>query len=563
MVGCDGSHPASYSGRRQRGPARHSQRSVRTCRRGRNKKGRRGSVERDRPVSLVYSPACVVRLRIGPRRLTTNGWPGVHCTLLRGMRVRIAFREEKWIRKWIKRKRNGGRGKGKNANAPGPRPSAKKPWKIPELASELSFADATATSAGSMHLVGDLSTGLAWGHRPSVLDSPSSESSPSSRGHSWSGPVAQAYTPLLSAPPSTPTADVPQHLVLTTIRPPTIQVANPGDSFSVPLRTQADEFLSPSSPFVALGTSSIYHGPQPLFPIDPSPAASASLGSLGFDISGATRRLPSLPVGHPTHVATSSPTHVLGERSAIQDHMFGFSAPPSAFTLSVPFASGPGSLTTNAAYMYALLHETGNTAPSDAPPFQAASYFTELTRPSDATPGLWAPGLASSPDSCETTGLEAPAVPLSYRMQLSDLVELMRTVRGVTSPAEDAAMAAPPVSEDATSSTGATATSSPSDGEDLSSPSHNVAERGPSSTLIAPTGGAGLQNPGTTMDEDDSDEDPAEAVTPCGEIELVLGMLGATAGTSPLPASVESVKDSLSPRRKVAIVDGAEERMQD
>ena len=65
------------------------------------------------------------------------------------------------------------------------------------------------------------------------------------------------------------------------------------------------------------------------------------------------------------------------------------------------------------------------------------------------------------------------------------------------------------------------------------------------------------------MDEDDSDEDPAEAVTPCGEIELVLGVLGATTGTSPLPASVVPAKDALSPHQKLAIADGAEERTQD
>ncbi|KAI0330493.1 hypothetical protein GY45DRAFT_747011 [Cubamyces sp. BRFM 1775] len=113
--------------------------------------------------------------------------------------------------------------------------------------------------------------------------------------------------------------------------------------------------------------------------------------------------------------------------------------------------------------MYALLHETGNTAPSDAPPFQAASYLTELTRPANAASGLWAPGLATTVGSCDTTGLEVPAIPVSYQMQMSDLVAMTRSIRGAI-PREDSAVAATgprSAHEDAPSSTDDSAAASP------------------------------------------------------------------------------------------------------
>ncbi|KAH9889912.1 hypothetical protein C8Q73DRAFT_143741 [Cubamyces lactineus] len=324
-----------------------------------------------------------------------------------------------------------------------------------------------ATSNGSMRLVANPSTGLTWEspteNRASASGSPSSDSSPSSREHSWSGPVVQAYTLLPSTCPSTPVTEVPQHLVLTTIRPPAIQVANPGDSFTVPLRTEDDGFSCLPSPLVAPET---YHGPQLLFPGVSPLAASPVLSSLDFGLSGITRRLSPLPVGNfDHHAAGLAHIPVPNGASPVQNQMFGFSAPPSAFTLPAPFVLGPGSLTMHAAYMYTLLHETGNTAPSDAPPFQATSYLTELTRPSDVPPDLWAPGLASSVGPYDSTAQETATTPVSYQMQMSDLVALTRTVRGVTSQTDAAATAAPADREDATSSNDATATaSSPANG---------------------------------------------------------------------------------------------------
>lgn len=121
------------------------------------------------------------------------------------------------------------------------------------------------------------------------------------------------------------------------------------------------------------------------------------------------------------------------------------SAPPSAFSLPAPAASE--ALNLGGAYLYRLFNGSGDDSAIEAPPFHSTYYHGEAVATSAAgvPPDLWAPPHAFVPESSAVAAEDIPnsaypPTPVSYKMQLSDLVALTKRIRGAKD-AQDAGRA--------------------------------------------------------------------------------------------------------------------------
>ncbi|KAI8994210.1 hypothetical protein BD414DRAFT_481768 [Trametes punicea] len=375
--------------------------------------------------------------------------------------------QEKWIRKWIKRKRNakGGKGNSKASAFVTPSPVVRKPGKdSPKARPTAGASDAETTLHGSMRPVFDLhSAGPAW-HTSLGQPGPASGSvktstaigSPPVSEHSCSGvlPVsgsALAHTqPTVMAQGGIPASG---HLSLTSLRPTTslVQVAHPGDSFTVPLRIDRSSSVQLGSGPSSLSLPAGSYGPQSCISPDvPSPA-------LGYDTlefrSQAAPPPPRAPDNTRLHFSQLTPLHIpSGYPADMPAPGPGFSAPPFAYMGPSGFALGPGCLSDGAAYLYRLLNESsGDGPPPEAPPFHLVYYPGErgLEIPS---PTLWSPSAFASPIAAlEASDFAVPPTPVSYQMRMSDLVALTRSARAAaldTGPASAVCQAAERTEED-------------------------------------------------------------------------------------------------------------------
>ncbi|KAI0647842.1 hypothetical protein C8Q79DRAFT_534611 [Trametes meyenii] len=218
----------------------------------------------------------------------------------------------------------------------------------------------------------------------------------------------------------------------TPVTSPPVQFAQPGTSFTVPLRVKTST-SSPLSSF-ASPTAAAEDSSHLALSAAASLSVSPGLGmaSSNLELLSTSPALPSFK----THFANlTSSTHILN-RVTLSTQDFNTT---SAFAPSeaCPIESAmplPACLAPSATYLYHLFTETGEAsgtlAPPEAPLFHSTYFLNDVAHPPILPPDLWV-----SPPGAPTyvaPGLH-PAIPLptpvSYQMQLSHLVALTKSMR--------------------------------------------------------------------------------------------------------------------------------------
>ncbi|KAH9851708.1 hypothetical protein C2E23DRAFT_886259 [Lenzites betulinus] len=400
--------------------------------------------------------------------------------------------EERWIRKWVKRQRSGKRRSKKRTSNPG---SSK------EAGGDLVVAAETeARYSGSLQtLLDDLQpAGTPWlgsgsGASP-VAVAGSFDSSRSSGEYSGIDSTALRGSPLLHTPGPDPLQDALRAYAKPITPPRSVQYAQSGSSFTVPLRLGD----SPHSVRTYRPRSTPLNSQAGVIARLPvAPLSCSGPDFLGISLT----HLPGNRVHHPylRPLQIAPPKHPTETAESSNDTRM-FSAAPSAFSLSAPASTGTGTPTTGGAYLYQLFNDSpsglgdgssvsSTTAMTEPPPFSSTFYFAaSSSRPENLPRDLWSPmhdfgpPMGSSLATTLTTGREE-ATPVSYQMRLCDLVALTKSLRGEQR-------------EDAPGS-------------------------GARGKLNA---GAHDGNPGTTRGgEDTEDEDTVEAVTPAEDVDLLVG----------------------------------------
>ncbi|EIW59361.1 uncharacterized protein TRAVEDRAFT_46668 [Trametes versicolor FP-101664 SS1] len=202
------------------------------------------------------------------------------------------------------------------------------------------------------------------------------------------------------------------------------------------------------------------------------------------------------------------------------------SAPPSAFSLPAPAASE--ALNLGGAYLYRLFNGSGDDSAIEAPPFHSTYYHGEAVATSAAgvPPDLWAPPHAFVPESSAVAAEDIPSsayppTPVSYKMQLSDLVALTKRIRGAKD-VQDAGRASSSFVkyEDATETgDGLAQTHASPQSLGIGRPQPGESASDSSNAFVADDRVA----PGMVVDGEETSEDEDEAVTPCGEMEMFIG----------------------------------------
>ncbi|KAI9058134.1 hypothetical protein FKP32DRAFT_1761646 [Trametes sanguinea] len=431
--------------------------------------------------------------------------------------------EDKWIRKWIKRKRAPRRSKGKKASqfiyASVPQGQ---PYRA-EGSGSPGSGSAQAALNESMRPVFDLhSAGPAF-HSPlgqanpvpgAFSNSGHDGSASPTRDHHSGGIDVNGFPLQQPAAPVALAHDArTEHLNVTRLQPaaPIVQVAHPGDSFTVPLRMGMSSYLSSDSPGVSTpgATHGAFCAGNGIHSVESLGMPSPALGYASDVSDSAWTSSPAVVLhnGVRMHYSQLDPLHIPngGYPAPVFGGTQGFPGSPSTFMPQTPFEPGPGCLTTGAAYLYRLLHESaGNFAPPEVPQVPPTYDVEPLAEvPSE----IWSPmpsfispvNAGGSEASCFTV----PAQPVSYRMQLSDLIALTKRVR-----------AAPQAKGDAS----ATGEAEEDELTKQSRPESPATAKCVASQTLTPK-----DNPGMTMDAHDS-EDEEEVVTPCEERDLFPGL---------------------------------------
>lgn len=282
-----------------------------------------------------------------------------------------------------------------------------------------------------------------WGGGNAVPDplSPRTVYSELSQGELHASPHE---TPQASSAPQTASAPNASALQAAAVVP--VQVARPGASFTIPLRSgppisQHRIARKPSSGVHDSFVTEVAH----LSPTSMPTSTSTSLEHARPGLPDADAHTANL-LNSSGHLSDLKHLHIpnRGHTLAMSDSNPPLSAPPSAFSLPVPAASE--ALNLGGAYLYRLFNGTGDDFAMEAPPFHSTSHYGEaITGAAGVPPDLWSPPHGFVPESSglaagNVPNLPYPPTPVSYEMQMSDLIALTKSIRGAKD-AEDAVRA--------------------------------------------------------------------------------------------------------------------------